>query len=604
MKKTVSIIICLIFIVSSICGCSSTSDETSTVTSDISETADNASESQTTDEYPVLENSDVTINNLSVNYEKEPGCVENYPSFSWTLDSYRRGAYQKYYRIFVATDVSKLSNETDLFWDSGRIESSETLNIRCDKELDEAVRYYWKVKIIDDKGNTAFSDISHFDSALVKSGFDGADWITEDPSVSSKSDFSGCSWIWLLNGDKQGNIDEKTEYFRYSFEIKKEIAEAYASFTSDDYGDLYLNGTKAVSMDESRGWENAVCVDAAPFLKVGDNLIACSAVNKQVGYGAVLVKIYIIYTDGTEDTFATNSKWKASENYSANWYKTDFDDSDYQTVNSVIKYGGNPWYESVSFPDLSKGAPILRKEFEVKNGVKNAFLFASAAGLYDAYINGGKASADVLDPGRSEYNVRVMYQCHDVTNLIQEGTNCVGAVLGRGWYIGAASPYGGKHPAFICKLVINYENGDTQTVCTDNSWKFTYDGPIIYDDIFDGETYDARRELDGWSSAGYDDSFWYSVITTKSKNLGIGELVPQLSGTVKVMDTVPAKAMTEPKKNTYVYDFGQNLAGVVAIKITGSAGTVIKLRHAEMLNDGNNGSDGPAGTIYALRACD
>ena len=225
-------------------------------------------------------------------------------------------------------------------------------------------------------------------------------------------------------------------------------------------------------------------------------------------------------------------------------------------------------------------------------------MFASAAGLYDAYVNGQRAGADVLDPGRSEYTERIMYQCHDLTDKLTTGRNVIGAVLGRGWYIGAYSPYGAQIPAYICKLVIDYEDGQRQIIGTGKDWRFTMQGPILYNDIFNGETYDARLELDGWSEPGYDGKDWASVAVSTPEKLGLGELVPQLSGTIKIMDTVTAKAVTEPQKNVYIYDFGQNLAGFVTLKLKGSAGTVVKLRHAEMLNDGNNGSDGPTGTLY------
>lgn len=596
MKKILSLILCLTFIFAAVCGCTHQEQDTISDTT-AAKTDDTVTDTDITPVDPASD-SDVVVKDLRVNYEKEPSCVDAQPSFSWTLESARRGASQKAYRICVASSESDLGDGGALVWDSGEVESSGTLNIKCGTELEEAKRYFFCVTVTDDKGAHSTSGVFHFDTALTKSGFDGADWIIQDPSNASSLSFDGAKWIWLLNNDSQGDIAIKTEYFRYKFNIDKEIDTARIEYTADDYGELYLNGEKAISTDQYRGWENAVCADVVPFLTQGENLIACSAVNNQVGYGAVIVKLIIVFKDGSEQVIVSDEKWRATESASSDWYKQSENDSGYKNVDSVIDYGGAPWLSRVGFPDVTTAAPTVRTEFEVKSGFRSAFLFASAAGLYDAYINGSKASGDALDPGRSEYDKRVMYQCHDITSLVKEGKNSVGAVLGRGWYIGAYSPYGGIYPAFICKLVIDYENGERQTVCSNSTWKFSLDGPVVYNDIFNGETYDARRELTGWSEAGYDDVKWEPVKAVDAKFLGLGMLVPQLSGTVKVMDTVAAKEMTQPKKNVYVYDFGQNLAGVVTLRLKGAAGTVVKLRHAEMLNDGNNGSDGPKGTIY------
>ncbi|MBQ7699750.1 MAG: family 78 glycoside hydrolase catalytic domain [Clostridia bacterium] len=592
MKKIISLILCLAFLSAIVCGCKP-SDAGSSSDTNAAATETNAETRQPS----VPPEDDLCISDMYVNYEKNPSCIET-PSFSWSLSSGRRGAHQTSYRIRVGKSKNIGLQNTDLVWDSGDVISSETVNIPCGADLDEAARYYWNVTVTDDKSGVSSSETSYFDTALINNGFDGANWIMQDTSAQSSMSFDDCNWIWLLNGEKQGSVPVKTEYFRYSFNISKEVEEAFIAFTADDYGDLYINGETVISIGSSRGWENAVCIDAVKYLKTGDNLIACSCVNKQEGYGAVLIKLFITFKDGTKTVIASDSNWLASEAVSGNWYETGADESTFSKVNSVTEYGAQPWNNNVDFPDMKKAAPTVRGEFEVKSGVSNAFLFASAAGLYDAYINGKKAGNDVLDPGRSEYDKRIMYQCIDVTDMLKEGKNAVGAVLGRGWYIGANSPYGGKYPAFICKLVIDYENGERQIVCSDESWKCTLDGPILYDDIFNGETYDARRELTGWSLPGYDDSSWINVKATDNKKLGVGKLVPQLSGTVKIMDTVPAKEMTEPKKNTYVYDFGQNLAGTVTVKLKGGEGTVVKLRHAEMLNDGSAGSDGPEGTVY------
>lgn len=246
------------------------------------------------------------------------------------------------------------------------------------------------------------------------------------------------------------------------------------------------------------------------------------------------------------------------------------------------------------------GAPAFRKEFEVKGSVVSARLYATCAGVYDAYINGKPVSEAFLNPGRSEYTTRVMYQTFDVTALIKPGVNVVGSVLGRGWYIGAKSHFGGVYPAFMGLLSIKLSDESEQTVITDGSWAYSADGPIIENDIFNGERYDARRELNGWCEAGFD-AAWRGVHVAKREYLNIGEPTAQLGGVVLPMCTLKAVEMTQPENGVYVYDFGQNLTGVVRIKARGERGRTLVMRHGEMLNDADSGSrgcDGKKGTLY------
>ena len=598
MKKITALLLSVLMLLSVVTGC--TPDET--VTTDITQTGAITTAAQTggetTDVAPdVPFDCGIIVTDLRVNYEKEPSCVDANPSFSYVIDTEHRGIKQESYRISVADSKDKLlSGEAD--WDTGEVSSDNTVNIVCDKALKEATRYYWCVTVKTIDGNTVKSDVSHFDTALTETGFNGADWIVQDTLAAGLSTVDNAKWIWLLNNDSQGDVAIKTEYFRYNFTVDGEIESAYLSYTADDYGDLYINGKKAASTNASRGWENAVSFNAAQYLKQGENVIAVSSVNSQVGFGAVILSMKIEYSDGTVKEIVTDRNWRATDKKTDDWFKETANEGNFSAVNFAADYGEYPWYSKVLYPDVASSAPTMRYEFDLQKKVKSAFMFASAAGLYDAYVNGEKASADALDPGRSEYTKRIMYQCHDVTNKLVTGKNVIGAVLGRGWYIGAYSPYGAQIPAYICKLVIDYEDGERQIIGSGADWLCSPEGPITYNDVFNGETYDARLELTGWSTADYKGPSFFGVTVKTPSELGLGKLVPQLSGTVKVMDTVTAKSMTEPSKRVYVYDFGQNLAGFVTIKVKGKEGTTIKLRHAEMLNDGSSGSDGPKGTIY------
>ncbi len=233
--------------------------------------------------------------------------------------------------------------------------------------------------------------------------------------------------------------------------------------------------------------------------------------------------------------------------------------------------------------------------------IASARLYATAAGVYQMNLNGQVIGEDFLDPGRTEYDEHIMYQTFDVTELVQAGGNALSATLGRGWYLGAQGGYGGTEPALLAKLIITYSDGSVQEIVTDSSWNYSGQGPILYNDIFHGETYDATREINGWDEAGFDDSSWTPATEVTQASLNIGEIVAQIGGAVKCMDVVTAKSMTQPQPGVYIYDLGQNLTGVAQITVTGEAGQTVKLRHGEMLNDADGparGCDGPKGTLY------
>jgi alpha-L-rhamnosidase len=238
-------------------------------------------------------------------------------------------------------------------------------------------------------------------------------------------------------------------------------------------------------------------------------------------------------------------------------------------------------------------SPYLRKEFPLEKPVRRARMYATARGVYEQYINGNRVGNDVLAPGWTDYNRRVQYQTYDITPLLVEGSNALGAVLGDGWFAGFVG-FDPKHrgalygprPQFLAQLNVEYEDGTTESLATDGSWRCSK-GPILYSDLLMGESYDARREMPGWAEPGFDESGWYGV---EAEEIGDTNLVAQPDEGIRVTEELEAKTVTEPESNRYVFDLGRNMVGWVRLKVEGEAGRKVTLRHAEALN-----SDG---TIY------
>ena len=248
------------------------------------------------------------------------------------------------------------------------------------------------------------------------------------------------------------------------------------------------------------------------------------------------------------------------------------------------------------YDDLANGlapSPYLRKEFPLQKPVRRARLHATARGVYELYVNGNRVGDDVLAPGWTDYDRRVQYQTYDVTPLLAEGQNALGAVLGDGWFAGFVG-FDPKHrgalygprPQLLTQLDVEYEDGTTESLATDGSWRCST-GPILSSDLLMGESYDARREMPGWAKPGFDDSEWYRV---EPEEIAETNLLAQPDEGIRVTEELEAKAVTEPEDGRYVFDLGRNMVGWVRLKVEGEAGTKVTLRHAEALN--------PDGMVY------
>ena len=246
------------------------------------------------------------------------------------------------------------------------------------------------------------------------------------------------------------------------------------------------------------------------------------------------------------------------------------------------------WEEDSSRP---QPCPLLRREFDVRPGVARARLYVTALGVYEIQFNGATVGDHVLDPGWTSYHHRLRYQSFDVTDLLHKGRNAIGAILGDGWYRGRFGFDGGRRNiygdrlALLAQLEITYANGTMEQIVTDESWRAAT-GPILASDIYDGETYDARRERPGWSSAGYDDHDWSGA---RALDWDLTTLVAPSGPPVRRVELLEPVAITTSPSGRTIVDFGQNLVGWLRITVRGQAGQTVVLRHAEILEDGELG---------------
>jgi alpha-L-rhamnosidase len=243
------------------------------------------------------------------------------------------------------------------------------------------------------------------------------------------------------------------------------------------------------------------------------------------------------------------------------------------------------WIEIEGDTNRYSPSPLFRKEFVIEKSIAKAVVYATAHGFYELHLNGKKVGDQVLTPGWTSYGKRIQYQVYNVTGQLQKGLNAIGAVLGDGWYRGTLA-WGnnwaiyGKRLGLLMQMKITYTDGTESFILTDESWKSNNNGAIRMNDIYNGETYDATKRFTGWDLPGYEDSKWGVVRIGNYRNNIIaseGALIK------KIQEIKPVKVFRSPKGSLLV-DMGQNMVGWIRLRVSGNKGTVVTIRHAEVLD--------------------
>jgi len=265
----------------------------------------------------------------------------------------------------------------------------------------------------------------------------------------------------------------------------------------------------------------------------------------------------------------------------------DFLDWKAQYISHNVGYNKKDKYKELYLPP----ARYLRHSFNIKKKIKKATAYTTALGLYELRLNGNKVGDDYLLPGWTDYNKRLYYQTFDITNQLTQGENVVGAIIADGWYAGyigyallvrldKVREFYGVNPSFMGQIKIEYTDGTSEIIASnDKTWKANV-GPILEADIIMGETYDARLEHKNWDKPGFNDSKWSKP---KRYTLPNGKLMASPTSAVKNQETIRPIKITEPKPGTYIFDLGKNIAGIAKLKTQGKAGTKITLRFGEIL---------------------
>lgn len=242
--------------------------------------------------------------------------------------------------------------------------------------------------------------------------------------------------------------------------------------------------------------------------------------------------------------------------------------------------------------------PLFRKEISIKKKIVTARLYVAGIGYYEAFLNGKKIGDHVLDPGWTTYKKEVLYAVHDITALLKRGTNVTGFMLGNGWWnplpLRMFSRFNLRdyqetgRPCVRAEIHIRYADGSDEIIPTDKTWQ-TAPGPIVRNNVYLGEQYDARLEQKNWNTVGPAKGAWKNAVAVTGPT---GQLHVQMQPPIRITRVIKPVRITELKPGVYIVDMGQNFAGVARIKVKGKAGTKINLRYGEALH--------PDGTLNYL----
>lgn len=560
------------------------------------------------------QNTDGILTDLTVNYKKNPIGIEDVPVFSWKMSDNTQGQYQTAYRIVVAESQEDMLQEKYV-WDSGKTVSDISVAIPyTGPALDAEQRYYWRVCAWDKDGSKLQSEQeAYFEMGILDDDWDGAQWIyldsqEEDKNISQDSSVFTISYDILMGESFSGLIwgaDTNCygEYFLWAFDTTGDSVELV---TSRMHYEDTLEETRT-ALDEFYSKEAFMNTPHHVELQVNgthvdtyvDKTLVASvqnSVEKEMG----LLGLWV--TRGT--FYALYDNLLVSDKMGNTLYWENFDEPE-NTVFSPYYYRvKDGWIEASSgilmVPGGDEPAPMFRKTFltEDSDQIVSARLYASALGVYQFYINGNKIGDDYFAPGQSYYSKEVYYRTYDVTEQMITGENVIGAVLGHGKYDRAKSDWGDEL-ALCAKLIIRYADGRREAIVTDGTWSAYGDGPVRRDDMFWGEYYDAGYEQEGWTLNGYQEDNWQAAsVYHKDDDWQMKRVAAESEPVRCVMELTPV-SVTEPRKGTFVYDFGQNFNGVCKITVQGKPGQIITLRYAETINTENMScKDDDIGTIW------
>ena len=539
------------------------------------------------------------------NVQNPMGVETPQPRLSWKLASQARGQKQARYQVLVASRPELLTRNLGDLWDSGQIASDQTTQIVYKgKPLASNLRCFWKVRVVDATGKTTESAPAFWHTGLLRPSDWHGQWIGFTPpkpvaTAETSPTLEGASWVWFPGGNPLTSAPIGTRFFRKTFSLApgRTAQNARLRVLADNSATIFVNGREVGRVQNS--WKTTESFDVRNALVAGENTIAIAVANESdtaanvPNPAGVAAQLSAKFDNGEAFSLVSDASWKTSDAQTPGWQNTGFAETNWKDAQVLAPVNQGPWgtiaqgLSAAPATATGNAAPMLRRTFALRGKVRRATAFICGLGFYEMSLNGRKVGDHVLDPGWTRYDRRSLYVAHDVTPYLRSGNNALGVILGTGhfddhvlsvWDFDSASWR--ARPKMLLEMRVEFEDGRVQTISSDKSWKAAT-GPITFDSISAGENFDARLEKTGWNTPTYNDANWQSAQVVEPVK---GVLSAQIAPPIKVTQTIAPVKVTQPSPGVWVFDLGQNIAGVPELRVVGAAGTRVSMRCAEKLN--------------------
>ncbi len=558
------------------------------------------------------------ISNLQVCHLTNPlGIDETTPIFSWQMHCDKRGSSQSAYRITMAKSKEALLNK-NFCWDSGKIISDISVGIPYQGEaLQPKQRYFWQVSVWNELDEIFVStEEAWFETGLMEEGFLEAKWISVPKSETiayhpvSASLFYDINYQITLSNTSAGFLfgaHEGRYGALYVCEIKNTSEQVLFSLKQMDDGRFISEETIDITSAKTTGSDSF-----RVHLSIRETILSVTVNDIPAGEFAITSvpagSIGYYKSRGVSYAYFDNILVKDTDGVCL--YEESFEDDDtifspyYVALeNNTLKAGSGlvltPYYEAP--------APYFRKEFTLQDiPVESARLYMTALGSFSLSLNGKSVSSDYFSPGKLAFNKQLSYMTYDVTSYLKQGqSNALGMILLHGFYDRAVgypeiwNPWGDTN-ALLGELEIRYADGTCEIIPTDKSFLCYTDGPVRSDDIYQGEFYDATKEITGFDLPGYSVAGWLEVAENAVEQAYLSmPVTAKKSEPITCIQTLTPVSVTEPVENVFVYDFGQNFTGTCRIRMKGERGQILTLRYGEHINTEQLiNQDDAVGTIW------
>lgn len=549
--------------------------------------------------------------NLTCEYMKEAVVAKTSPRFSWEISSTQNGQKQTAWQLIVSDNLEKIETSEGNTWDSGKTKGNETFGIKWKgNKLQSFTKYYWKVRVWDRDGNVSYwSKTATFITGAFNKNDWKASWIGDQPEAPLEYPLL-YKHIGYLSSYTDKPIEEKWVQIDLGESTDFNKIKLYPSHNNKKHIiDYYFPPAYRIEVsNDAKEWEQLVSINSAPAPK-GKPVehILDKAQGRYVRFTATKLVQYEHRNHDPED-HGDRTKLFAFSLAELEVIKDDKIVSlnrDVTYKDALIKIDREDGYDPDMLTDgitntpphpkrrATPPSPLLRKTIELKEKPIQAIAYVSALGVYEIEFNRQSPDHRVLAPEWTDYHKRVQYQVFDVSDLLNAGTNVIGAQLADGWYAGMLGPvrwspyfpkrgvYGINRRLFF-QMEVEYANGEKETIVSDDSWKIYTDGPLRLADNFMGETYNANKEVKDWQEPNFDDSKWNKVAIDNEVNI---HLVPQMNQPIEIVETLTSKSVSKTKEGHYIFDVGENIAGWCNIQLEGEPGDLIVLQHGEMLTE-------------------